>query len=54
MYFRVVDGEIRRGDKIKFMANGVEREVSTAMFNRSVFLVEYALWATCTRVPNVP
>lgn len=27
MYFRIVDGEIRRGDKIKFMANGVEREV---------------------------
>jgi len=28
VYFRIVDGEIRRGDKIKFMANGVEREVS--------------------------
>ncbi|CAN0329170.1 unnamed protein product [Pylaiella littoralis] len=27
VYFRIVDGEIRRGDKIKFMANGVEREV---------------------------
>lgn len=27
VYFRVVDGEIRKGDKIKFMANGVEREV---------------------------
>ncbi len=27
MYFRIVDGEITRGDKIKFMANGVEREV---------------------------
>ena len=31
VYFRVVDGEIRRGDKIKFMANGVEREVSVRM-----------------------
>ncbi|CAM9276089.1 unnamed protein product [Ascophyllum nodosum] len=27
VYFRVVDGHIRRGDKVKFMANGVEREV---------------------------
>lgn len=27
VYFRIIDGEIRRGDKIKFMANSVEREV---------------------------
>lgn len=27
VYFRIVDGELKKGDKIKFMANGVEREV---------------------------
>lgn len=27
MYFRVVDGEIKKGDKIKFMASGKEYEV---------------------------
>ena len=31
MYFRVVDGHIRRGDKVKFMANGVEREVRACL-----------------------
>lgn len=29
VYFRIVDGELKKGDKIKFMANGVEREVKT-------------------------
>lgn len=27
VYFRVMDGEIKKGDKIKFMASGKEYEV---------------------------
>lgn len=27
MYFRVVDGELNRGDRVKFMASGKEYEV---------------------------
>jgi len=32
VYFRVVDGEIKEGDKIKFMASGKEYEVVEVTF----------------------
>lgn len=56
VYFRIIDGEIRRGDKIKFMANGVEREVSRCLCYVSSLLKHYGSHAIglsrCTCSPS--